>query len=216
MDIDSAPESHIDDDPPESNGPRWVLLVAFAVIVSLGIVTSYSRYVGSFGKSGADHPGVGNELTALKVEPFIDADRSYTQADLKGHVTLINYWGPWCPPCRIEMPHIVQIEKKYRHNDQFQFLSVTCGIWVYPSLDAMRVETTKYRNQAKLDFPLYLDPGYVSRAGLESVIGLEPQKMIYPTTVLIDQQGRIAGVWEGFSTSVPEQIVASVDQLITQ
>jgi thiol-disulfide isomerase/thioredoxin len=214
MAIESAAESRQHHVPSSSNGTRWVLLVAFAVIVSLGILTIYSRFLKPLEQTGADHPGVGNELTVLKCEPFIAADQSYTQAELIGHVTLINFWGPWCPPCRMEMPHLAAIERKYRHHDQFRFLSVTCGTWAYPSLDAMRIETTKYRNQARLDFPLYWDPDYVSRAALESAIGLERQKMSYPTTVLIDQQGRIAGVWEGFSISVPEQMVAIIDQLI--
>ncbi|HJN13165.1 MAG: TlpA disulfide reductase family protein [Pirellulaceae bacterium] len=215
MAIETTAESEQHRAPPESNGFRWVILVAFAVFVSLGFLIVYSRFLEPVEQTGVDHPGVGNQLTVLKVEPFIDADQSFTQADLKGNVTLINYWGPWCPPCRIEMPHMVEIEKKYHRHGQFQFLSVTCGIWVYSSLEAMRIETTRYRDQAKLDFPLYFDPDFTSRASLESATGMEPQEMGYPTTVLIDQQGRIAGVWEGFSTSLPDQIVASVDRLIS-
>ncbi len=95
MAIESAAESKQPRGPSETNGMRWVTLVAFAVIVSLGILTVYSRFLGPFEQMGSEHPAVGNELSVLRVEPFIGADRSYTQAELKGHVTLINYWGPW-------------------------------------------------------------------------------------------------------------------------
>jgi hypothetical protein len=114
------------------------------------------------------------------------------------------------------MPHLAEIEKKYRPHDQFTFLSVACGTWVYPSLDAMRAETLKYRDQAKLSFPIYVDPNFTTRTRLEAAVGKEPQTLGYPTTVLIDQQGLIAGVWEGYSPGVPVQIAASIDRLVAR
>src|SRR5688500_8106608 len=35
-------------------------------------------------------------------------------ADKKGKVLLVNIWGIWCGPCRAEMPHLVEIQDKYR------------------------------------------------------------------------------------------------------
>lgn len=32
---------------------------------------------------------------------------------LKGKVTFINFWGTWCPPCRAEIPHLIDLHKKY-------------------------------------------------------------------------------------------------------
>ncbi|OGU56810.1 MAG: hypothetical protein A2X64_07525 [Ignavibacteria bacterium GWF2_33_9] len=35
---------------------------------------------------------------------------------LKGKITFINFWGTWCPPCRAEIPHLIDLHKQY--NDQ--------------------------------------------------------------------------------------------------
>ena len=67
MAIESAAESKPPLKPASSNGPRRVLLVAFAVIVSLGILTIYSRFLKSLEQTGRDHPSVGSELNVLKL-----------------------------------------------------------------------------------------------------------------------------------------------------
>ena len=34
--------------------------------------------------------------------------------DLRGRVVMINFWATWCAPCRLEMPHLVRLQEKYR------------------------------------------------------------------------------------------------------
>ncbi len=32
----------------------------------------------------------------------------------QGKVLVLNFWAPWCPPCRAEMPAFIQLQEKYR------------------------------------------------------------------------------------------------------
>jgi len=214
MAFESMRESEEQQGTDKSSGLRWVLLSAFAIFASLTFLVAYSRFPLELPPNGVDHPSVGTKLSVLQLEPFIATDQSVTHADLAGHVTLINYWGPWCPPCRMEMPHIAEIEEKYRSLEVFQLFSVVCGTWVYSDLDEMRTETEEYRDKAKLDFPIYMDHEFVTRDGLESDVGLPRRGMGYPTTVLLDKAGNIAGLWEGYSAVVPAQITVAIDQLV--
>lgn len=32
----------------------------------------------------------------------------------QGKILVLNFWAPWCPPCRAEMPEFVELQEKYR------------------------------------------------------------------------------------------------------
>lgn len=44
----------------------------------------------------------------------------------KGKIFLVDFWSPWCPPCKAELPNIKAVWEKY-HGDKFDVLSV--AVW---------------------------------------------------------------------------------------
>lgn len=42
---------------------------------------------------------------------------------LKGKVTFINFWGTWCPPCRAEIPALIELHNKYKDKG-FQIIGI--------------------------------------------------------------------------------------------
>jgi len=44
--------------------------------------------------------------------------------DIKGKVTIIDFWAAWCKPCRMENPNVVKIYEKY-HKDGLEIIGVS-------------------------------------------------------------------------------------------
>src|SRR5487761_1251710 len=39
--------------------------------------------------------------------------KTVSLADYKGKAVLLNFWATWCAPCKMEMPWLIQLQKKY-------------------------------------------------------------------------------------------------------
>ena len=35
-------------------------------------------------------------------------------SDFRGQVVVLNFWATWCPPCRVEIPHFVELNETYK------------------------------------------------------------------------------------------------------
>ncbi|MFN3386285.1 MAG: TlpA family protein disulfide reductase [Candidatus Thermochlorobacter sp.] len=43
-------------------------------------------------------------------------------SDFKGKGVIINFWATWCPPCRAEIPDMIELQKIYA--DKFSFIGI--------------------------------------------------------------------------------------------
>lgn len=39
--------------------------------------------------------------------------KTVSLADYKGKAVLLNFWATWCGPCKLEMPWLIELQKKY-------------------------------------------------------------------------------------------------------
>jgi len=52
------------------------------------------------------------------------AGRTVKLSDLKGKVVLLDFWATWCPPCRTEIPFLLEIYRKFK-DKEFVLISVS-------------------------------------------------------------------------------------------
>jgi len=153
------------------------------------------------GRDGTTHAAVGKSLPPFMVVPLVGADQPMTTPDMLGNVNVIQFWGPWCSYCVLELPPLNELRRKYADNPSFRFVSVSCdGSWSPPlppqtDMGELRESTAKTLQQLGIEgSPVYADPEAITRAKLTQVMSWDG----YPTTLIVDRGGTIRGVWVGY------------------
>jgi peroxiredoxin len=75
--------------------------------------------------------------------------KTWTFAELRGKVVLVNFWATWCPPCRKEMPDLEALFERFRSK----------GLVVLGISDEEAAKVGPFIREGKVSFPVLLDPG---------------------------------------------------------
>lgn len=103
-------------------------------------------------------------------------------SDFKGKVIILDFWATWCPPCRAEVPHFIELYNEYKDRG----LEVV-GI----SLDAdVQKAVSEFVKEQDINYTVLAADGKVASlyGGIRSI----------PTTFVIDRQQRIVQKYVGY------------------
>jgi thiol-disulfide isomerase/thioredoxin len=113
-------------------------------------------------------------------------NQNFKLGDFHGKVVVINLWASWCGPCRREVPEYEKVRKAYTNGDVV-FIGLT-------------VEDPRYENEKVQRFVREVGFGFrLGWADRELVRNLTNGRRTIPQTLIIDQEGRIVGHWDGYA-----------------
>ena len=58
---------------------------------------------------------IGSQAPDFSIELQKDgkpSGKTVTLADYKGKALLLHFWATWCPPCKVELPHLEKLVQK--------------------------------------------------------------------------------------------------------
>jgi thiol-disulfide isomerase/thioredoxin len=198
-------------DAPARSGFRgWILMaiVAAAALVYVVISTAPSRQ-----PSGTQGAAIGRKLQFLHLQPLTGDAKTVFAEDLQGHVTLLNYWGTWCGPCIREFPHLVELAKAFADDDTFRFYPVSCGNQGDDAdLSELRGATEDFLQARNTHLATYADQSAASRRRLALLFGMD--QFSYPTTMLLDRDGRVRGFWVGYNPQYVDDMRSLITELL--
>ena len=114
---------------------------------------------------------------------FSRVDLDGSQVDLRtyrGKVVLIDFWASWCPPCMTEIPHLIDLQKRYGSKG-FQVVAI--------SMDDSVAPVKALAPRFAFNYPVLLgDAKFGNLYG--GILGL-------PVQLLIGPDGKIVRIWTG-------------------
>jgi len=119
--------------------------------------------------------------------------------EYKGKVVVLDMWATWCPPCRAEIPHLVDIQREY--GGRVEVIGLTT--------EDPATTTDKVRDFAE-QFKINYKVGFASPEHKQLVVmggGTIPQ------TFVINGEGRVVRHFPGFH---PTQTIPAMRQAIEQ
>ncbi len=109
--------------------------IAVAALSVLGMVCAAiyaGRVVAAGGKSAPQDP-IENPASVIRfasnptpLPPFLVNDldgNAVSTAALGGKVVILNFWATWCPPCREEIPEMIELASRFK--DRLQIIGVS-------------------------------------------------------------------------------------------
>ena len=136
-----------------------------------------------------------DETPALSLEDL--GHRIHSLEELRGQVVLVNFWASWCAPCVIEMPSLQHLQQAMT-GKAFKILAVNVG--------ESRVKVWNFAARLGIEFPLLLDH--------DGQAASDWQVDVYPSTFLIDRQGRIQYVAYGARDWDEAEMIGTIDGLL--
>jgi len=153
----------------------------FAVVPVLALLALPAR--------GAD-PAPSVRLRQMNETPF-------SLESLKGNVVVLDFWAPWCVPCRASFPALDALQTKFGKQG-LRVLGLT--------LDTNDDAIIAFLNSVPVTFTILRD--------VSGQAGEAFNVVAMPTTFVLDKQGRIAARFEGGGSAVHAKVEAAVATLL--
>lgn len=112
-----------------------------------------------------------------------------------GHVTLIQIMGTWCPNC-IDEAHFLSELKATYGNQGLEIMAL--GFEVGTDAKKQRSRLKKFAKDLHMNYPVYL-AGTATKETAALYFPMLNGIMSFPTTILVDQQGKVIAIHTGFS-----------------
>jgi len=91
-----------------------------------------------------------------------------------GKVVIVNFWATWCPPCREEIPELLELKKEFK--DRLEIVGISED-------DDPPESVVKFAKQKGMNYPIIMaTPELIDSYGGVAAL---------PTSFLIDTQGRV-------------------------
>lgn len=174
-----------------ASSKHLVRLATIGAAVALVVTGCSSNSLVAQYQSGSNKNYISGDGTVTEIKPAdrknsveftaeTDQGRSISRKSYQGRVVVLNFWYASCPPCRVEAPDLESLSKKYDDRG-VQFI----GVNVRDEADTARA----FARSFKMTYPSVVD---AADAKVQLALAGQRGPNATPTTMVLDQKGRVA------------------------
>jgi thiol-disulfide isomerase/thioredoxin len=102
----------------------------------------------------------------------------------EGKVYVVEFWATWCGPCKVSIPHLTEVQKKYKDKG-VTVIGISDEEELGPIKDFVKAQGEKMVYTVAWDPKRKVSDGYMTRFKQQGI----------PTAFIVDQKGKVA--WYG-------------------
>ena len=123
---------------------------------------------------------------ATKMPPFtlpsVKDGATVKASGYQGQAMLINFFATWCPPCRKEIPSLIQLQKEYGPKG-FTVIAISTDQGGASLVD-------KFAQKMEINYPVLLSDSQTPTS-FGGIIGI-------PTSFLVNKEGHVVKRYDGY------------------
>jgi peroxiredoxin len=166
---------------------RRAAVLAAAAVAGAALLSACSNSTGGTGDTGYV-PAESTGITAIAASARVAAPqlsgttldgKQLSLSDYRGKVVVVNVWGSWCTPCRVEAPALEETFQKYQAKG-VQFLGINTR--------DDNAAAQAFVGSDGLTYPSLQDPDETLLLQFKTMV---PPTAI-PSSIIIDRSGKVA------------------------
>ncbi|MCC6487251.1 MAG: TlpA family protein disulfide reductase [Candidatus Hydrogenedentes bacterium] len=161
-----------------------VLAIATVAFVAVGVVKAEDE---------VKVLKLGDPAPALQVAEWLQGGPIALNEGKGSKIYVVEFWATWCPPCRVTIPHLTELYKKYK-GQGLEVVAIT-------DEDPEYVKEFLTEQGDKLAYPVAIDRDQLT--AIDYMLGVNVNTI--PHAFVIDAQGKL--VWHGSPLNGLEEAV---------
>lgn len=122
--------------------------------------------------------------------------------DFKGKIVILDFWATYCPPCLQEIPHLNDLQAKYK-DQGFEIIGLNVG----GEEDRPRVPS--FAERLKINYTLATPE--------DDLTGFVFQNdSTIPQTIILDREGKLVERFVGYDLKIKSQIDKAVEKALAK
>ena len=139
----------------------------------------------------------GQEAPGFELPRLAGEEGALALTDLRGKVVYVDFWASWCGPCRLSFPLLQVLHEEFGPQG-FEVLAV--------NVDEFEPDALQFLEEIPVTYPVVRDASGATPE-VYGVLGM-------PTGYLIDRQGIVRKVHQGFRKSDGEKLRQEIVELL--